>query len=46
VIAKWLLPVAVVLLGGLAACGKEDVKPGSSGEPAPTSTTEVTAPEE
>lgn len=44
-ISKRLLLVALVLLGGLAACGKDDVKPASSGEPA-TSTTEVTAPEE
>ncbi len=42
-IAKRLLLVALVVVGGLSACGKDDVKPASSGEPAPTSTTETPA---
>ncbi|HEX4904625.1 MAG TPA: hypothetical protein VFU93_04180 [Acidimicrobiales bacterium] len=42
------LLVALLVIGGLAACGKEGEKPASSGEPAPPTTVEettTTAPE-
>jgi hypothetical protein len=42
VITKRLLLVAVVVAGGLTACGKDTVKPAASGEPATSATTEET----
>ena len=36
------LLVALLVVGGLAACGKDAVKPASSGEPAPPTTVEET----
>jgi plastocyanin len=42
VILKRLLLVAVVLVSGLAACGKDDVDPASSGDPTETEEEEST----
>lgn len=39
---RLLLVVALVIAGGLGACGKGDVKPGASGEPTETEVVETT----